>query len=489
MDEENKIKRNESATPALKRPRPAPGSPYETVETEESLDLFAYWGIIRKWRWTILTIFLVLFALVLIGTLIQKPVYRATALLEIKRESSDIPNVQELFQGEGVSETYLETEYKILESTNLARRVINQLRLDRLEEFNPAKRWWSWRKDNTYQDVLEQFQDRLRIEPVKRSRLIDLSFESRDPELAAGIANTLASNYIDHIIEERRQSSQEASEWLLTQLASTKASLENAEKDLQAYVRDNGLEFMDAENTSENLVNRRLRQLQAELTSAEVARYQKESLYRLVEAGNYGSLPGVFETKLMGDLTVRLAELKRRHAQLSMTFTADYPTVKQIQNQIDEMEAMLARERERGAERITNSYLAAVQREELVRQAFEEEQEGAKQISESMAQYNILKREIETNNSLYAGLRDNLKRTVVSTNWTASNIRIVDVAEPPVEPVRPILWLNLSLAVVMGLGLGVGGAFLQEYLHKALKGAEGMERFLSVHDERESLAR
>lgn len=480
MDEEDKFERNESAEPALKRPGPASGSPYEAVETEEALDLFAYWRVIRKRRWTILAIFSVLFALVLIWTLKQKPVYRATALLEIERESQNIPNVQELFQAEGVSDSYLETQYKILKSTSLARRVINQLRLDEIEEFNPPKPRWSGRKENTYQDVLERFQERLRIEPVKRSRLVRLSFESMDPELAARIVNTLASNYIDQIIEDRRQASREASEWLLTQLESTRASLEKAEKDLQAYVRDNGLEFLDAENTSENLVNRRLRQLQGELTSVELARYQKESLYMLVEAGDHGSLPGVFETKFMGDLTVRLAELKREHAKLAPVFTSEYPTVKQIEKQIEEIEIVLERERRRGAQRITNDYLAAVRREEFVQQAFEREQERAKRVSETLVQYNILKRELETNQSLYAGLRDNLKQTVVSAVWTASNIHIVDDAEAPEKPAKPKVLLNLAMAVVLGLGLGVGVVFVQEYLDDSLKSPEEVKRILRL---------
>jgi uncharacterized protein involved in exopolysaccharide biosynthesis len=122
------------------------------------------------------------------------------------------------------------------------------------------------------------------------------------------------------------------------------------------------------------------------------------------------------------------------------------------------------RERERGAQRITNDYLAAMRRENLLRQAFEEEQVRARQISDKLVQYNILKREVETNNSLYAGLLGRLKQTVVSAELKFSNIRIVDVADPPDNPVRPRLVLNLALAVFLGLGLGLGTAFVQEFL-------------------------
>ncbi len=165
----------------------------------------------------------------------------------------------------------------------------------------------------------------------------------------------------------------------------------------------------------------------------------------------------------MQDLTVRLAELKRQHAQLSTTFTPEYLTVKQIRNQIEEIEAVLARERERGAQRITNGHLAAVRRENLLRQAFEEEQDRARGISEKLVQYNILKREVETNKSLYVGLIGRLKQTVVSAEVKFSNNRIIDAAEPPARPAKPKWLLNLALAVFLGLGLGIGAAFFREF--------------------------
>ena len=142
-----------------------------------------------------------------------------------------------------------------------------------------------------------------------------------------------------------------------------------------------------------------------------------------------------------------------------------HPTVKQIRNQIEEIEAVLARERERGAQRITNDYLAAVGRENLLRQAFEEEQKRARQISEKLVQYNMLKREVETNKSLYVGLLGRLKQTVVSAELKFNNIRVVDAADPPGKPVRPRLMLNLALAGFLGLGLGIGGAFFREFLN------------------------
>lgn len=499
VDPENQIKRYEPAERSLERARPIPPVRGETLEMEESPDLLAYWRLLRKRRWTILSVFFVLFTVVLLGTLKQKPVYRAQAMLEIEKENPNILSVQELFQLETVSDTYLETQYKILQSDTLARRVIDQLGLQKIAEFNPGASRGSVagqansgseqsfavgdvdRDPRAYQIALARFRDRLSVDPVKRSRLVQISFESQDAELAAKAVNTLAANYVEQSLEVRWEATQKASEWLAQQLLGLKARLEKSEDDLQSYAQENGLLFLETEKGApENIVNQRLRQLQEELTRAQGARYEKESLYRQIQAGEYAALPGVADNKLVQELTVRQAELQREKAMLETTFTADYPKVKQIQSQIEEINAVLARERKRVAERITNDYLAAVRREDLVRGAFEEQQKQANLIAGRSVQYNILKREVETNKQLYEGLLQRLKEAGVSAGLKATNVRIVDPAEPPKKPAKPNLLLNLALATVMGMALGVGGAFLQEHLDNTLKTSQDVERHLGL---------
>ncbi len=492
MSEDNAIKVYEPSPRSLERLRVPPTVHPETLEMAESANLLAYWRVLRKRRWTILTIVFVLFTIVLLGTLKQKPIYEAKALLEIEKEHPNLVSLHDLFELESVSDTYLETQYKILRSDSLARRVIGQLHLDQLEEFNPgvtrrvkqgqagtASEQEGDRKG--VQAALARFHDGLAVDPVKRSRLVDIRFESQDPALAARIVNALASNHIEQSLEVRWDATQKTSEWLSQQLLQMKGRLEKSENELQAYARENGLLFLESDKgIPENIVNERLRQLQEELTKAQATRYDKESLYRLVQASDYGSLPGVADNRMVQDLTVRLAELQREQAQVAATFTPDYPKARQIQNQVSEIEAVLDRERKRAAQRIINDYEAAVRREQLVRQAFDEQQKQANLIANRSVQYNILKREVETNKQLYEGLLQRLKEAGVSAGLKTSNIRIVDAAEPPRKPARPNLLLNLALAVMMGLGLGVGAAFLQEHMDNTLKLPEDVERFLGL---------
>ena len=473
--------------------------PIRPVKVEKPPDLLAWYRVIRKRRWTILTAFSVLFFVVLAGSIREKPVYQAKALIEIDRENPSIVNPQEMFQLDEVSDAYLETQYKVLASDDLAKRVIRQLGLDQKAEFLPSARVWPWRaiaspqipsppNDNAVapdlsvqEHVLTHFRDCLDIRPIRRSRAVELRFASQDPELAARAVNAVAENYIQKNLEARWDATQKASEWLSTQLKDLKAKLEKSEDDMQKYAADNGLLYLETDKgPGESIVNQSVREVQEELTRAQADRMEKESIFRLVQSGDYGSLPGVFESKLLQDLTVRLADLERQHAQLAATFTENYPKVKETQSQIAEIQSSLERERWRAAQKISNDYFAALRREKLVRQAFAEKQAEANQIAEKSVQYGILSREVDTNKGLYDGLLERLKEAGVSAGLNASNIRIVDPGTAPYKPIAPNYPLNLGLAAFLGLGLGVSVAFLKEHLDQTIRYSEDVFHFLGV---------
>jgi succinoglycan biosynthesis transport protein ExoP len=499
MDQETKLSLYDAAPSAITKRRASALPSFESDEAEKVPGLVEYARVIQKRRATILTIAFIVFSIGLFATLKEKPVYRARVLVEIQKENPDIPSLQELFQLESISDTYLETQYRILKSENLARRVISDLKLDHLPEFNQPPHWWARQSQEASlqpalttpensspestidNEVLKKFQDRLDVEPLKRSRLVEVSFESNDRNLAAKVVNALASTYIQQNLESRWEASQKASEWLSQQLMGMKSKLEKSEDDLQQYARDNGLLFLETDKgTSENIVTQRLRQLQEELTKAQADRYEKQSLYLLVQQGDFSSLPGIFNNKLMQDLTEKSAELQRERSRLSSIFNPDYPQVKEIQNQIDEAQSDLSAERERAAKAITNDYRAAVERENMLQQAFKDQQHDADLIAEKSVQYNILKREADTNKQLYVGLLEKLKETGVSTSMKAANIRVIDPAYPPKKPDSPRVPLNLSLAMLLGLSLGIGAAFLQEHLDNSFKTAGEIERFLQL---------
>lgn len=463
---------------------------------EDAGGLRASWRVVRKRRWTAICAAFAVFAVVAIWTFRQKPSYEARGLLEIAPESPSIVTVQELFQIENTDSDYLETQYKILESDSLAREVIRALKLDQREEFNSreggtsfasifrrrAKGSEAFPVDGAHeQRVLEAFENHLSVEPIQRSRLVRVVFDSQDPQLAAKVVNVLAQRYMEDELRMHWYAARKASAWLEGQLNDTKSKLEKSENDLQEYATANGLLYLQrADGAMENIVDQRLRELQDELTQAQADRYQKEALFRLGEAGDYGALPGVFDNKVTQDLTNRLADLEQQRAALAPLFKADYPKVKEIESQIESTERLLQEQRQEAERHIADEYFAAIHREDLVGKAFSTEQKNANEVAQKAVQYNILKREADTDRQLYEGLLENLKAAGVSSALSASSVRVVDAAVPPVSPAKPRVALNLGLGLVLGLVSGAGLALAQERVDDTLKSADEVEKRLRM---------
>lgn len=470
--------------------------PAYTVQTEDAdrLPLLEYWRILHKRRWTVLGILLLVVVTVMIGTLKQRPVYRAKAVVQIDRETQNIVTFKEVVEFDPQSEDYLETAYKVLRSRTLARRVIDKLRLDQVPEFSQPPSWLARllrknqpvdpkgiagevRSDPKYHSLIGNFLDRLTVTPVRNSRLVEIAFDSYDPVLAYRVANTLANNYIEWNLEVKWDATQKASEWLSTQLVGLKAKLEKSEEDLQRYAKENSILFIDEK---QSMSAQKLKQLEEEYTRAEAERIQKESLHNQVRNSDLNSIPGLLDSRLFQELSLKLADLRREYSEQSVIFTAEYPKVKRLKNQIDEIESVLQKERVAVARRVTDDYLAAVNRVRLLKEVVGQQTKEFNDIAEKSIQYNILKREVDTYRQLYDGLLQRLKEAGVSAGLKASNIRVVDEAEVPPKPARPRKLINLALALVLGCALGVGMALFQEYLDNTLKSPDDVQRYLRL---------
>jgi succinoglycan biosynthesis transport protein ExoP len=466
------------------------------VSPEEAPHLLDYWHVIVKRRWVVLSCLLIVFSTVAIGTLKQKPVYQGKVLVEINPEQPNVLNFKEVLQISSVDvDSYRETQYKVLQSRTLAERVTKALQLYRNPEFYRGRMLFGLiEKDpetipspadssppdpsmDAYRNSVKHFQDLVEVSPVRRSNLVEVSFDSQDPKLAARVANQLASDYIDQNLQVKWDETVKASEWLSGQLVGLKAKLEKSEDALQSYAQANSILFVEEK---QNLVNARLKQLQEEYTKAQADRFQKESLYNLVQVGKVQDLPGFLSNKLIQDLAVRLAELERDYSQLTATVKPDYPKAVALKKQIDTLQASLDRQKKALAQNIVDEYRSALANEKYLAQALEQQKKEVNEIAEKSIQYNILKREVDTSKQLYEGLLQRLKEAQVSAGLKASNVRIVDAAEVPKRPVKPRVLLNLAFGVILGLGLGVGLAFFQEYLDDTLKTPDEVEQLVRL---------
>lgn len=442
----------------------------EGLQRDRGSDLREYLRILVRRRRLAFGVFLAVVVGVLVGTLLQSPVYRATGLLEVRGHGTDGAPAQDLLVPGDLSEQNMRTQYELLRSAALSRRVIRDLELHRLPEFQPSEAGEgdgmagegpSPSSAAVLQRAVDGFQSRLTVDPRAESRLVELSFDFGDPEIAARVANAVLTNYV----EMRAGTGREAATWLDTQMDSVRENLRASEQELRDYARENDLPYVVDEDVSAQ-IRERVRGLEEELSAAETDRYEKESLYNLVVGQGQFE---VVEDRVVEELSIRLADLRREYARLSADFRDDYPPVRALRQQIEEVEALLDEEQQRIGRRIENDYRVAVRNEELLREALESERAAADVLAERSGPYHLLRREVLANRELFSALQQTRKQLEVTAALEATGVAIVDRAVPPAKPHRPLLGYNLALGMMAGMVLGIGGALLREFLDDVVR--------------------
>jgi capsular exopolysaccharide synthesis family protein len=257
-----------------------------------------------------------------------------------------------------------------------------------------------------------------------------------------------------------------------------KGKVEKADEDLRAFASKHGIISLEEK---ENIVIQRLSELNEALAKAEAERMAKEALYKQTQSPTPDSLPPILENKLVQELKQISIQLEAQYMKLSETlFKPDWPEMKRLKDQMETVQSQLDREIIKILAGIKNEYESSLRKEVLLRNAFEDQKTKAMEMQQRAIQYNILKREADTNKELYKGLLQRMKEAGVSAGITASNIQVVDQAEMPTKPFKPNKELNLLLAAVVGLFLGVGLAFFLEHLDDTVKTPEDLQDLIRL---------
>lgn len=465
---------------SLQRRDDVPDSVIEVLPSE--VDTFssvrAYWDILSRRRWEVFTVAFVVLTIVAIYTFKMKPVYQATAQLEIDSESPLIQSLKDLSENLPTDEAFLETQVKVLQSDNLAWQTIQQLGLGQ----NPAFSSDASRPSSRSLDprilrgrLMKEFNNDVSIALVRNTQMVQVNFESTDPDLAARVANTLVNNYKDYDFHKKYDATREASGWMEQQLDELKAKVEKSQEALVAYERTNSIVNV---NDKQNVVEQRLSDLSRDLSNAQSDREQKESLYEMVKA-NPDQVALLAQNDLLLKLEEKYADLKSQYIDALGQYGTNFPKVVRLRDQVTEIQSLIDGERKRTVDRIQNDYHAAVGREKLVAASVAEQKVEVGKINQLLIQHNMLQREFETNQQLYQNLLQKLKDATVSAGLKATNIHVVDPAVAPSLPVRPKKTINLLLGLMVGMLLGVSLAVVLEGLeHSSIKTAEDVERLL-----------
>ena len=451
-----------------------------------------YLRVLIKRIWVVLGTLFVIFGATLIATLRSTPIYDAKGSIAINKPD---PMLTSLRDGNNSVDYYdptdLDTEVRILRSDLLALQVIKELNLDKLPEFGghgmPPTSSLEVTSDALQPEsaranaVLNAFKGSLIVTLEPNTRILDVHFRSPNKELAARIVNTLANTYIEQNFKTRFESTMQASDWLSRQLVDLQMKVETSQEKLVKYQKEHNILGIDEK---QNITTEKLDELNKELTAAESDRMEKESLYRLAESGDAESAASVAgaaaasgktsvtTSALLDKLQGQKADLQIQAAQLGTQFGPAYPKIAQINNQITEIDNEIQAEMKKVTARLKGDYLAALQRENMLSAALDEQKQQDNKLNESAIEYSLLKRDFETNRTLYEGLLQKLKEAGVTAGLRSNNIREVDIARTPASPAEPNIPRNLGFAFVLGLSSGIGLAFLLEGMDNTVRTPE-----------------
>ena len=465
---------------------------YPGVPTQDSL-LREYVRVLIKNKWVVVASVALVVGVVTISTLRSTPIYEAVGSIAINKMDPVTFNLKDSSSGfDYYDPTDLDTEVRILKSDLLALQVIRELNLDRQPEFATKGRSPSSSSSlDLTTDALQldsaktsaalaSFKGSLQVSLVPNTRIIEIRYRSPDKNVAASVVNTLANTYVEQNFKTRFESTMQASDWLSKQLVDLQIKVETSQEKLVQYQKQHEILGIDEK---QNITTAKLDELNRELTSAESARMEKESIYHLVQSGDSDSIVAAANvdgaargssasSALLEKLREQQADLKIQVAQLSTQFGPSYPKLAQLSSQLKEVDEQIQTETRKVAARLRGDYLAAVQRESMLRTALEQQKQQANKLNESAIEYSLLKRDVDANRTLSEGLLERLKEAGVTAGLRSNNFRIVDVARVPTAPSGPNVLRNLAFALALGLSTGIGLAFLLESMDNTVRTPE-----------------
>jgi len=453
----------------------------EAQGSEPHFSFATFWQVVLKRITTIVTATVVVATLTGIYTFKMSPVYKATATVDVETTYPQLQTLNEVYRQSPVDDSsFLTTQMQVLQSDSLAWITLQQLGLDRAAPSpgtlnvpgQSAIRIAAARKAA----LIGDFKDGLTVAPLKDSRILAVSYESGNPELAANAVNRLIDNYTDANFEQRNDFTRRASGGMEQQLQELKMKVEKSQQALIDYERQNLIVSIGDKGTIDD---QRLEQLSRDYNAVESERVQKESLYELAKA-NEAQVGIIVEDKGLQRLEEKNGDLKSAYADALGQYGPNFPKVARLHDQITQLQTAMDAARKLAIERVHNDYLGAVSREKLIADAMAKEKENVSALNQRMIEHNILKRDFDINQQLYETLLQRLKDATLSASLQVTNVHVIDPATPPSTPISPNRPRNLAAGLMIGLILGVTLAFVQEALDSSVRTTEEAERIVNA---------
>jgi capsular exopolysaccharide synthesis family protein len=477
----------------------------------EEVHLRDYIRILAKRKWLVITAFVLIVASTALFTFTMDPVYEATAKIVIEKENPNVVSIEEVFALDAADSDYSQTQFEILQSRTVARKVIERLDLGNTEEFNPAPKddaistvkqalreaidsfKIAVRSILTPKDKLEQalaeesdsrlvdnFLSRLTIDPVRNSRVVNVRFKAKDPVLAARIADTVTQVFIELGLETKLMAVQDAVSWLSNRIQEERAKVEEAQMRFQKYKEENSI-ITNFSSGTEQVTQQKLAELNSKAIEAEAARVEAETRYNQTKGISSNSLDSVAEilaSPVIQSIKASEMSVQNSLAEMSKKYGANHPQIIAIKAELNELSKRKTAEVQKIVQSLKNNFELAMAKERSLKEALSSQEQGALSLSKKSIQYGVLQREAESAKEVYDLLVKRFKETTLTENMKTVNVRVVDKAETPTQPIKPRKAMNMLLALVLGITAGTGLAFFAEYLDNTLKTPDDVARFL-----------
>jgi capsular exopolysaccharide synthesis family protein len=471
-----------------------------------------YVKVLSMRRWTVIGTFSVILLSTIVYAFTTTPIYEAHAKILIESDEPNVVGFKEVVEPNRGRNDYYQTQYDLLKSRTLARRTLDTLNLWDHPLFRsgsemgsitipraitqpfarlflaPAVRTPDQSASPPSSDPVARYSAidsvlaNLVVAPVRNSRIVDVRFRSVDPEIAARLVNTHLRGYIEQNTELKFLSSKEATNWLGERLGEQAKQLQASEAALQQYREQNDAISFES---SDNIVVRKLGDLNAAVTRAKTERIEQEALYSQLEAlqsdrAALDSFPTILANVFIQQQKAELSNLQRQYAQMAEKLGDRHPDLVKSRVAIQIAEAKLQAEIAKVVQSVRSQFMAAKAQEESLISALDAQKAQALAMNRKSISYGVLARDAESNRLLYQSLLQRAKETGVSTDMKMSSIRIVDDAERPRSPVTPNRRVYLLAATIGGMIASCGLALFFEGLDNRFKTPDDVRRYLGL---------
>ncbi len=480
----------------------------EFSKEEFSFNFERYWQTIldNKWRIALFTFMVLLASYFIVSSL--TPQYKATATILIEKKESQVVPVDELYGLNSESDEYLATEFEVLKSRPLAEKVVRKLDLasevtlvgeevgstpsmdgikDKLlgmigfgKSEEEITRVAEVEREIARRELLKDYTERLSIFPLRKTQLVEVSFEAPTPMLARDIANAHAEAYIESDLEARLERTKTAASWLAGQVQGLRADLNQAKVELAAYLQAENI--IDINDDVTEIVSQELQELQGQLVGASSRLAEAQITRDQVRnsGSNRESLPVVQQDQLAQKLKLDVVLARQKRAELGKTFGPQHPKMLAADSDLNSASSALRAQINKIIETVELKHNAALAEVSSLEQRIDDSRARFYDRNQQSDRYFELKSEVESAQRLFDLFFERTKETTETIDLQSAHARILSQAEDPLLPSKPKKAMLFLLAGLGSLLLAVLYYILRELFNTGIRDGEDVHQRIGL---------